>query len=57
MLMYEWGITWQEFVGMPDEVIERMKIFMSAKDEGMKRKQSSIDRDIQLQKQKSNQNG
>ncbi len=40
----------------PDDVIEKLKIFMLAKSEGMERKQGAAKRDMELEKFR-NKNG
>jgi hypothetical protein len=40
MLMYDWGITYSEFISTPVEIIEKMRLYRQATSIGKKEAQN-----------------
>lgn len=52
----EWGITWQQYMDTPFEVIGKIKEYMLAKNEGMVQKEKRKELDMKFKQQVSNMN-
>lgn len=56
-LCMEWGITYQEFMDTPAEVVGKLREYLSAKSEGMRRKEAAAERDRILNQQTAKKHG